>query len=151
METRCPILRSAAPFDIVSLSFIFDDDECMLELSSCFHVHPEVRLKGIRYLHSLRYIEKCPPTPYGPVKRREHMISRWHKFHEVFADDVFVFMNRDRHILEYHSLILKLLTEAMIDDLTIILSPYSSEDFSFCLRNAETIECFFYGIRDIVP
>ena len=64
-------------------SLIFDDDERMLELASCLHIHTEVGLKGIRYFDSLRDIEKSTPAPDSSMEGCEHMITIWNDAHKV--------------------------------------------------------------------
>jgi hypothetical protein len=151
MQTRCSILRSTASLDIVSLCLIFDDDERMFELSSCFHIHPEICLEWICDLHSLWYIEKCPPAPDSTMKGCEHMISHRDDFHEMLAHDIFIFMDRHRHIFEYDSLVLKFLSQTMVYDLTIILCTDSCEHLALGFWDTEPVECLFDSIWNIIP
>ena len=95
MQARRPILRSTTPLDIVCLSAIFDDDERMFELSSGFHIHPEVRLERISDLHSGWYIEKCPTTPHRSMQSREHMVRVRDSTHKVTLHDIRVVTDSD--------------------------------------------------------
>ena len=60
-------------------------------------------------------------------------------------------MDRHRHILEYHSLVLELLTQAMIYYLTIILRTDSCEHSALCLRDPESVKCRLDSIWHIIP
>ena len=132
VQTRGTIFWGATSFDIVSFCIIFYDDQCMLKLSSCLHIHTEVCLERICDLHSFRNIEKCPPTPYSSMKSGEHMITHRDDFHEVLTYDIFILMDRDGHIFKYNSLILEFLSETMIYDFTIVLGSDSCEHLPFC-------------------
>jgi hypothetical protein len=151
METRCPILGSTTSLDIVSLCLILDDDECMLELSSCPYIHTKIRLQWLIDMDASWYIEKCPPTPHRTMKGCEHMICDRNSPHEVLPEEIWMFTDRDRHILEYHSLILEILSQAMIYHFTIILRPDSREHSALCLWDTQSIECIFYLHGDIIP
>jgi hypothetical protein len=151
METRCPILGSTTSLDIVSLCLILDDDECMLELSSCSHIHTEIRLQWLIDMDASWYIEKCPPTPHRTMERCEHMICDRNSPHKVFAKEIWMFTDRDRHILEYHSLILEILSQTMIYYFAIILCADSREHSTLCLWDTESIECIFYLHGDVIP
>jgi hypothetical protein len=151
VEARCAILRSATPFDIVSLGFIFDDDKCMFELSACLHIHTEVRLKWISYLHPSRYIEKCPPAPYSPMKRGKHMVRGGNRSHEVRPYEFLMFDDRDRHILEYDSLIFQFFTEIVVDDFTIILRSDSRKHRTLGFRDTESVKCRLYLLWYVIP
>jgi hypothetical protein len=79
------------------------------------------------------------------------MIPHRNGFHEIPLQQILMLTESDGHILEYHSLILELLSETMIYDLTVILGTDSGKHFSLCLRDTETIEGIFYRFRDIIP
>jgi len=64
METRSIVFGCRASLDVVSSSVILDDHECVLKLSSCSSIHPEVCLERLSDLDSLRNIQKCPTRPY---------------------------------------------------------------------------------------
>lgn len=151
METRCSILRSTTSLDIVSLGIIFDDDERVFELSSRLHIHTEICLQWIRYLHAFRNIEKCSSTPDSSMKRCKHMIRHRYCSHEMRLHDIFVFMDRDRHIFEYDSLCLQFLSEIMVYHFAIILGPDSCEDFPFCFWDTQSVKSFFDSIRNVIP
>jgi hypothetical protein len=151
METRCPVFRCTTSLDIVCLRLIFDDDERMLELTSCLYIHAEICLERICYLHSFWYIEKCPTTPYSAMKRREHMVPHRDCPHKMTPDEVFMIAYSHRHILEYHSLLFEFFAEIMIDDFTIILSTDSCEHSTLSLWDTESVKCIFYRFWDIIP
>ena len=123
----------------------------MFKLTPCLYIHPKVCLEWIRNLHSFWNIEKCTTTPYCSMKCCEHMICRRNCLHKVFFQELFMTMDRHRHILENNPLILEFLSETMIDNLTIILSTDSSEYFSFSFGDTESIKGFFNSIWDIIP
>ncbi len=151
METRCSILRRTTPLDIVSFGIFFEDDESMFELSSCFHIHTKICLQWIRYFHPFRNIEKSPPAPDCAMQGGKHMITIRNTLHEVFPNYIFILMECDGHIFEYHSLLDQLLPKLMINYFTIILSAYSREHLSFCFRDSESIKCLLDRIRNIIP
>jgi hypothetical protein len=66
-------------------------------------------------------------------------------------DNILMGTDSDRHILEYDSLILELLTQTMIYYLTVILSPNSCEHGPLCLRDTQSIKSRLDSIRHIIP
>ena len=151
MEARCSIFWSTTPLYIMSFCIFFEDDKRMFKLTSCLYIHTKVCLEWIGNLHSFWNIEKCTTTPYCSMKCCEHMICRRNCLHKVFSEKFFMTMDRHRHILENNPLILKFLSEAMVDNLTIILSTDSSEYFSLSFWNTKSIKGFFYSTWNIIP
>lgn len=151
METRCTILRSATPLDIVCRCSLFDDDQGMFELSSRLHIHPEIRLEWSIDLDSGRYIEKCSTRPYGSMECRKPMIRWWYCSHKVRPHNILMGTDCYRHIFKYNSEIFELLAETMIYDFTIILSTDSCEHRSLCLGDTESVKCGLDRIWHIIP
>ena len=130
---------------------ILDDHQSVFELSSGARIHPKVRLEWFTDLDSLRDIEKGPTRPHRTMERGERVIRHRDTLHEVFPDEIFVFVDRQRHIFEHHSFLTEFILEIVIDDFTVVLCSYSGQHFSLGFWDTETVECVFYLIRNIIP
>lgn len=151
MQARCIIFWCRASLDIVCRCLVFDDHQCMLKLSSRFHIHTKIRLKRICDFDSLWHVEKRPTRPHSAMQSSKNMIIRWDELHEIFLDQVCMLMNGYRHILKYDSQIAELLSEIVVNHFAIILSPYSSQHSPLCFWYTETFKCIFDSIRYIFP
>ncbi len=79
------------------------------------------------------------------------MVRRWNQLHEMFLDDISVFIDRDRHIFENHSLVAELLSKIMINHLTVILSSDTCEHRALGFWDTEALKGVFDGIRYVIP
>ncbi len=79
------------------------------------------------------------------------MIAWWHHPHEVLAHYILMLDDGDRHILEYHSFILELLTEAVIDDFAVVLRSDSCEHCTLSFRDTESFKGILDSLWDIIP
>ena len=152
VQVRDIVFGCGTAFDKVHIRALIDDNQRMLELSGAFGVQTEIGLQRDLHMHALGDIDKRTAAPYRAVQRRELVIGRRHKLHEVFFHHVLIFAGY--RVLEAdidNALVGDFLLQVMVDKLGIVLRADAGKRLSLRLRNTQLVKSVLDFLRDIFP
>ena len=140
------VTRRRAAFDEVAVRPLFDDDECMLELSRARCIQTEITLERHLHMDALRHIDEGAAGPDGIVQCRKFMIIRCDQLPEVRLDELRVFLHSRLKIDVDDALLFQLFLDIVIDHFRVVLRADTGERFLLRFRDAEAVK----GVTDIL-
>ena len=152
MEVCDVVARGGAAFDEVQVCAFIHDDQRMLELACPLRIQAEVGLERDLHGDALRHIHEGTAGPDSAVERREFVVLRRNKMHEVLADHGLVF--RVQSAFEIHvddALSLHFLADIVVDKLRVVLGADAGQILVLRLRNAQLGERVADLLRHILP
>ena len=105
----------------MNLGPFLDDDDRPLELAHALGVDPEIGLQGDVDLHAGGDVNERATRPDRGVERGEFVVVDRDDRAEIFLDEVGVFADGRVGVDEDDALLLKVLTQAVVNDLGLVL------------------------------
>ena len=130
---------------------VFDDDQRTLELAHVFGVDPEIGLQRHVNLDALGNVDERPAAPDRRVQGGELVVLDRDHRGEVLLHQVGIFANRRVGVDEDDALFLQVFTQAVVDNLGLILGPDARQKLAFGFGNAQLVERVLDLGRNVVP
>ena len=144
-------LRRGAAFHVHDLAAFIADDERALELAELLTVDAEVGLERVFHLHAGWDVDERAATEHGAVERGEFVVASRDDFAEPFFKDLGVFFEALAAVDEDDALLGDGGFDVRVSGLAVVLRFDTGEEFTFLLRDAETIEGLLHILRHVVP
>src|SRR5665647_2421558 len=139
--------RRGAALDVVHVGPLVGDDQGPLELAHVLGVDPEVGLQRDVDVHARWDVDERPARPHSGVQRRELVVPGRDHRAEVLLEDLRVLAQAGVGVQEEDALLLKVLTDLVVDDLGLVLGRDAGHQALLLgLRDAQAV----VGLADVV-
>src|SRR3989344_2369970 len=125
----------------MNIGALINNNQRPLKLAHVGSINSKVSLQWNVNGNVWRHIYKGTARPDSTVKCCEFIVGSRNRSAKITFDNIAILAKTSVHVSEYHSFVLPLFLEGVIDRFTFVLSSHSSQIFLFCFRNSDCIIC----------
>ena len=144
-------LRRGAAFHVHHFGTFITDDERALKLAELLTVDAEVGLERVLHFHAGRDVNKRAAGEHGAVESTEFVVSGGDDFAEPLFENLGMFFETFGTVHKDHALLGDGCLDVGVGGFGIVLGFDAGQEFSFLLRDAETIKGLLHIFGHVVP